>query len=97
MNDDQVLDALKGVCDPELGIGIVDLGLVFRFTQRPHRIDVALMPTSPSCPLGEFLVEALQNRHFSMSANVRRRLNHELSRRKQGFESLGSARVTRSL
>jgi len=57
MKDDQVLDALKGVCDPELGIGIVDLGLVLRATQMPHRIDVALMPTSPSCPLGELLVE----------------------------------------
>ena len=29
----------------------------------------------------------LQNRYFSTSANVRRRLNHQLSRRKQGFES----------
>lgn len=52
-----MLDALKGVCDPELGIGIVDLGLVLLATQTPHRIDVALMPTSPSCPLGELLVE----------------------------------------
>jgi metal-sulfur cluster biosynthetic enzyme len=24
INDDQVLDALKGVCDPELGISFVD-------------------------------------------------------------------------
>jgi metal-sulfur cluster biosynthetic enzyme len=35
INDDQVLDALKGVCDPELGISIVDLGLVLRATRRP--------------------------------------------------------------
>ena len=57
MSDDQVLDALKGVYDPELGISIVDLGLVFRARQMPQRIEVALIPTSPSCPLGELLVE----------------------------------------
>ena len=65
MNDD-ILLALKQVIDPELGINVVDLGLVYRAEQNSHGIEVALAMTSPACPLGEMMVEeaklALQGR-----------------------------------
>ena len=50
--------ALKSVDDPELGVNIVDLGLVSRFELADGRIDVALMMTSPTCPLGQLMSEA---------------------------------------
>jgi metal-sulfur cluster biosynthetic enzyme len=49
--------ALKGVLDPELGINIVDLGLVYRAERAETGIEVAITMTSPSCPIGEMLVE----------------------------------------
>lgn len=53
--DREVLDALRAVYDPELGINIVDLGLVYEATRTEDAIDVAITTTSPACPLGEAL------------------------------------------
>ncbi|MDR3497053.1 MAG: iron-sulfur cluster assembly protein [Ancalomicrobiaceae bacterium] len=49
--------ALKSVDDPELGVNIVDLGLVSRFDIADGRIAVDLMMTSPTCPLGQLIAE----------------------------------------
>jgi len=57
MDDHQLLQALRGVNDPELGINIVDMGLVYRAVCTPAGIDVALTMTTPSCPLGEMLAD----------------------------------------
>src|SRR5215813_5817542 len=55
--DHDLLEALKGVNDPELGINIVDMGLVYRAVRTPAGIEVAFTLTTPSCPLGELLAE----------------------------------------
>jgi len=56
MSED-ILLALKKVIDPELGINVVDLGLVCRAAHVADGIEVALAMTSPACPLGEMMVE----------------------------------------
>ncbi len=56
MNED-VLEALKTVNDPEVGINIVDLGLVYRAELGANAIKVALTLSTPSCPLSEVLLE----------------------------------------
>jgi metal-sulfur cluster biosynthetic enzyme len=43
--------------DPELGINVVDLGLVCRAAHVAGHIEVSLSMTSPACPLGELMVE----------------------------------------
>jgi metal-sulfur cluster biosynthetic enzyme len=55
--DQDILNALRSINDPEIGINIVDLGLVYRAERSEDRIDVALTLTAPSCPLGELIVE----------------------------------------
>ena len=66
MNDPDLLQALSGVNDPEIGVSIVELGLVYRAECNPEGIEVALTLSTPSCPLSEMLVEdmreALQRR-----------------------------------
>lgn len=52
-----VRDALRLVVDPELGVNIVDLGLVYGVEvddSRP-RVRILMTMTSPACPLGEYL------------------------------------------
>ena len=62
----EILAALKQVIDPELGLNVVDLGLVYRAEQGANGIEVTMAMTSPACPLGEMIVEeartALQER-----------------------------------
>lgn len=59
MNDD-ILAALKAVIDPELGINIVDLGLVYHAARNAAGIDIALTMTTPACPLGEMMTEEIK-------------------------------------
>ncbi len=60
MGDDDVLAALKRVIDPELGINIVDLGLVYRAERIGDVVAVRMTMTTPSCPLGEMLLEEVR-------------------------------------
>ncbi|MCD6062435.1 MAG: metal-sulfur cluster assembly factor [Flavipsychrobacter sp.] len=52
-----VLEALHQVADPELGINIVDLGLVYNVVvNEPQKeIIVEMTLSTPSCPLGNFI------------------------------------------
>lgn len=59
MNED-ILAALKTVIDPELGINIVDLGLVYEAARNANGIDIALTMTTPACPLGEMMREEIK-------------------------------------
>jgi len=53
MTRSRVIEALRGVLDPEVGVNIVDLGVLDRVTVEGSVIRISLTPTSPSCPLGE--------------------------------------------
>jgi len=55
-----ILDALAEVADPELGIGIVPLGLVYDAQASDAMITVLLTLTSPTCPLGDVLMADVQ-------------------------------------
>ena len=52
----QILDTLKDVVDPELGVNIVDLGLVYGVDIDPQgRATIDMTLTSPMCPLTDQL------------------------------------------
>ena len=53
---DDVMEALKEVIDPELGINIVDLGLVYDVEIKEGVADITHTLTSPGCPLGPEIV-----------------------------------------
>jgi metal-sulfur cluster biosynthetic enzyme len=50
-SEDEMLNALKAVYDPEIGINIVDLGLVYGVTADNGNVVVDMTLTSPACPL----------------------------------------------
>jgi metal-sulfur cluster biosynthetic enzyme len=61
MNTDSAFEAtlwesLRQVIDPELGINIVDLGLVYRVTSEAGVVTVVMTVTTPGCPMEHSLV-----------------------------------------
>lgn len=52
---DAVLDALRQVWDPELGIDIVELGLVYAIRIGGAAIEIDMTLTTPGCPVSEQL------------------------------------------
>ncbi len=52
MTEEDVTEALKAVLDPEVGVNIVDLGLVETLNISDDRVYVGLIMTTPACPQG---------------------------------------------
>ena len=50
-----IREALRQVLDPEIGVNIVDLGLVYRIEVDGARVRIAMTMTSPACPLADYL------------------------------------------
>ena len=57
LTEEQVRKALEAVEDPELGLDIVNLGLVYGVKVDGAKINVDLTLTSPMCPVGPMIVE----------------------------------------
>jgi metal-sulfur cluster biosynthetic enzyme len=55
-----VLDQLRGVIDPELGVNIVDLGLVYDAGIADGVADVLMTTTTPACPIGSYLSDEIR-------------------------------------
>ena len=59
---DKIEEGLKDVIDPELGVNIVDLGLIYDVhVDEDDIIDVTMTLTTPACPLGPLLIAQIQD------------------------------------
>ena len=56
----EILDWLKAVIDPEAGINIVDMGLIYDIDLVGHTLQITMTMTSPACPVGDMLVEEVE-------------------------------------
>lgn len=52
LTEEQVRDALRQVIDPEIGLNVVDLGLVYGISIDGPAVRIQMTMTSPACPLG---------------------------------------------
>jgi metal-sulfur cluster biosynthetic enzyme len=61
-----VLEVLKSVIDPEIGLNIVDLGLVYDIQISDNFIFITMTLTTPGCPMHGSIVDWVK-RILSMS------------------------------
>lgn len=57
--EDTVTGLLREVIDPELGINIVDLGLLRGVAVAGSTVRVVMTLTTPACPLGPYITEQI--------------------------------------
>jgi metal-sulfur cluster biosynthetic enzyme len=57
VDDDAVREALRQVDDPEAGMNIVDLGLVYGIEVLPDAVLVDITMTTAACPMAEMIVD----------------------------------------
>jgi metal-sulfur cluster biosynthetic enzyme len=55
-----LVEALREVIDPELGVNIVDLGLVYDAAVVDGQARILITTTTPACPLGPYLSDAIR-------------------------------------
>ncbi|GAB4246693.1 MAG: metal-sulfur cluster assembly factor [Thermoleophilia bacterium] len=56
----EVLAALKDIVDPELGVNVVDLGLVYDVDVREDEAFIRMTLTTIGCPIGTSLAEGVR-------------------------------------
>ena len=52
VTEDKIKETLKGVKDPEVGLNIVDMGLIYNIAISGSKVDIEMTLTSPACPAG---------------------------------------------
>ncbi|MFZ0456029.1 MAG: iron-sulfur cluster assembly protein [Ignavibacteriaceae bacterium] len=57
LTETQILENLKSVIDPEIGINIVDLGLIYRLEIGDKKISIDMTLTTPGCPMHSSMTE----------------------------------------
>ena len=58
--EEAVRDALRQVEDPELGMDVVEIGLVYDITfPKPGTVKVSYSLTSPACPAGPEITQGI--------------------------------------
>ena len=55
--EQDLMDVLRTVVDPELGMNIVELGLVRQLNIQPDFTEITMIMTTPFCPYGPALLE----------------------------------------
>jgi metal-sulfur cluster biosynthetic enzyme len=61
MTEADVRAALYDVIDPELGVNIVDLGLIYRVEVDDQSVRITMTMTSPACPLRDYLQDLVES------------------------------------
>ena len=60
IDEDDVLEALTNVIDPELGLDFVELGLVYGVEVDEGTVRITFTLTTPACPIGPQVSEQME-------------------------------------
>jgi metal-sulfur cluster biosynthetic enzyme len=77
--EDEIRHALRGVIDPEIGLSVVDVGLIYGIRVDDGIAVVRMTTTTRGCPATQYLVDAVRRRALDtgISEDVEVRLTYD--------------------
>lgn len=75
LTEDQILNALKTVIDPEIGINIVDLGLIYLLYINDDKVKIDMTLTTPGCPMHNGMTEWVKESIYRISPGTEVEVN----------------------
>ncbi|MDH5718037.1 MAG: iron-sulfur cluster assembly protein [Spirochaetia bacterium] len=61
MEKEDILKAVSSVIDPEVGVNIVDLGLIYEVNiKNSNSVDIKMTMTSRGCPMHQYLIDEVK-------------------------------------
>lgn len=62
----QIIEALKEVIDPEIGISLVEMDLIRDILIEGDRVKIKMTLTTPGCPLASYLADQVKKKVESL-------------------------------
>lgn len=70
VSEEDILQALRGVNDPEVDVNIVDLGLIYSTQIHGADVRIVMTMTTAACPMHSYLTEEVREAILSQHAEV---------------------------
>jgi metal-sulfur cluster biosynthetic enzyme len=61
VSEEKIRELLKNVYDPELGVNIVDLGLIYDIEIKDGHVEITMTMTTPGCPMHNAIVGGVEH------------------------------------
>lgn len=73
LTEEQITTLLRNVIDPEIGVNIVDLGLVYGVDVSEEEIGITMTLTTPGCPMHDSIITWTENiiRQYAPESKVK--------------------------
>ncbi len=72
LDEGAVRDLLRQVIDPEVGMNIVDLGLIYGIKCAHEQLRITMTMTTPACPMADMIIDDIKVvLAMALSENVR--------------------------
>ncbi|MCP4294359.1 MAG: metal-sulfur cluster assembly factor [Proteobacteria bacterium] len=69
-SQDEVTETLKKVTDPELGINIIDLGLVYEIKVGKDQVSINMTMTTPACPMHVNIIDSVKGEILKSHSDI---------------------------
>ena len=64
-----IMDALRAVVDPEIGMNVVELALIRQIIQSPELTEIKMILTTPFCPYAGSMIQQVKEQVESVVEN----------------------------
>lgn len=61
LTEERIREELKGVVDPEIGLDVINLGLIYDVKVEGDAVSVLMTLTSPGCPVAGMFIANVKN------------------------------------